>query len=52
MPTLTYSHCFVQWEDKRNDFAVVHIKRAKTSFTLKVGLTTLRLFSRSNGSIG
>ncbi|CAF4566133.1 unnamed protein product [Rotaria socialis] len=35
------SHCFVQWEDNKNAYAVVHAKRAKTSFTLKVGLITL-----------
>ena len=38
--TQTHSHCVVQWEDNKNGYAVVHLKRAKTSFTLKVGLTT------------
>ncbi|CAF3779844.1 unnamed protein product [Rotaria socialis] len=35
------SHCFVQWEDNKNAYAVVHAKRAKTSLTLQVGLITL-----------
>ncbi|CAF2591997.1 unnamed protein product [Rotaria sp. Silwood2] len=38
--TQTHSHCAVQWEDNKNEYAVVHVKRAKTSITLKVGLTT------------
>jgi hypothetical protein len=38
--TQTHSHCVVQWEDNKAEYAVVHVKRAKTSITLKVGLTT------------
>ncbi|CAF4107212.1 unnamed protein product, partial [Rotaria sp. Silwood1] len=36
----THSHCVVQWEDNKNEYAVAHVKHAKTSITLKVGLTT------------
>ncbi|CAF4980881.1 unnamed protein product [Rotaria sp. Silwood1] len=38
--TQAHSYCVVQWEDNNNEYAVVHMKRAKTSIMLKVGLTT------------
>lgn len=38
--TNAQTYCFIQWDDNKNDFAVVHNKRAKTSCPLKVGLTT------------
>ncbi|CAF4646029.1 unnamed protein product [Rotaria sp. Silwood2] len=37
----TASHCVVQWEDNKNQYAVVDTKRSKTVSTLKVGVTTL-----------
>lgn len=35
------SHCVVQWEDQKEQFAIVDTKRSKTVSTLKVGNTTL-----------
>lgn len=37
----TASHCVVQWEDNKDQYAVVDTKRSKTVSTLKVGVTTL-----------
>ncbi|CAF1337692.1 unnamed protein product [Rotaria sordida] len=35
------SHCVAQWEDDKEQYAVVDIRRSKTVSTLKVGITTL-----------
>ena len=37
----TASHCVVQREDNKDQYAVVDTKRSKTVSTLKVGVTTL-----------
>ncbi|CAF3918241.1 unnamed protein product, partial [Rotaria sp. Silwood1] len=39
-PAQIHSHCLVQWKDNKNEYAIVHGKRAKASFILKVSLTT------------
>lgn len=35
------SHCVVQWEDNKDQYAIVDTKRSKTVSILKVGVTTL-----------
>ncbi len=35
------SHCVVQWEDIKEEYAIVDTKRSKAVSILKVGLTTL-----------
>ncbi|CAF2069545.1 unnamed protein product [Rotaria magnacalcarata] len=37
----TASHCVVQWEDNKDQYAIVDTKRSKTVSTLKIGITTL-----------
>ncbi|CAF5058804.1 unnamed protein product, partial [Rotaria magnacalcarata] len=36
----TASHCVVQWEDNKDQYAIVDTKRSKTVSTLKIGITT------------
>ena len=35
------SHCVVQWEDSKEQYAIVDLKRSKAVSALKVGITTL-----------
>ena len=35
------SHCVVQWEDSKEQYAIVDLRRSKVVSALKVGITTL-----------